>query len=219
MLSPADWLQLAAVCAMGAMTPGISLAVITRHTLAGGTRAGLAASLAHALGIGLWALATVTGMALLLRQYPSMETLLAMAGALFLLWLATKSWRAGKAPAAPEEAGPAVLRGAARDGFTIAFLNPKVGLFFLALFSQFLDAALPLAGKIQMVATATLIDGSWYVLVVTLLGRGRLLPWLREHHHWIERGTAVLLVLVAASVLAGVVTGGPAALETGPASP
>lgn len=198
-----DWLLLAGVCAMGAMTPGISLAVITRHTLIGGTRAGVTASLAHALGVGLWALATVTGMALLFRQYPSLDLAFSVAGALFLLWMAANSWRSGREglPAADPESGFSILHGAARDGFAVAFLNPKVALFFLALFSQFLDAELPVAGRVQMVATATLIDGSWYVLVATLLGRSRLLPWLREHHHWVERGTAVLLVIVAAGVL------------------
>ncbi len=41
-----DWLLLVAACALGAMTPGPSLAVIVRHSLAGGRQAGLAAALA-----------------------------------------------------------------------------------------------------------------------------------------------------------------------------
>ena len=45
------------------------------------------------------------------------------------------------------------------------------------------------------------IDGGWYVLVAILLGRSRFLPWLRDHHHWVERATAVLLVIIAASVV------------------
>jgi hypothetical protein len=39
------------------------------------------------------------------------------------------------------------------------------------------------------------------VLVAILLGRSRFLPWLRDHHHWVERATAVLLVIIAASVV------------------
>jgi len=46
MLPLHDWLLLASVCALGAMAPGISLAVITRHTLHGGPRAGAIAGLA-----------------------------------------------------------------------------------------------------------------------------------------------------------------------------
>lgn len=203
MLSLLDWLLLAGVCAMGAITPGISLAVITRHTLIGGSRAGVVASLTHALGVGLWALATVTGMALLFRRHPELEVVFSIVGALFLLWMAWNSWRAGRHPL-PEQTQTndfSALHGAARDGFAVAFLNPKVALFFLALFSQFLKADMAVAAKVQMVTTATVIDGAWYALVAILLGRSRLLPWLREHHHWVDRGTAVLLLVVAASVL------------------
>ena len=198
-----DWLLLASICALGAMAPGISLAVVTRHTLHGGHRAGAIAGVAHALGIGIWAAATVTGMAILFHRYPVLEQLFSVAGAMFLLWMAWKSWQAGRArqPAADPGERSSVLRGAARDGFLVAFLNPKVALFFLAVFSQFLAADMTHAARAQIVLTAMFIDGGWYVLVAILLGRSRFLPWLREHHHWVERATAVLLVIIAASVV------------------
>ncbi|MQX52643.1 LysE family translocator [Alcanivorax sediminis] len=202
MMSFHDWLLLASVCALGAMTPGISLAVITRHTLHGGHRAGAVAGITHALGIGLWAAATVTGLAVLFHRHPVMEQVLSLGGAAFLIWMAWKSWQAGKQPLsyAESEKSLHVLHGAARDGFMVAFLNPKVALFFLALFSQFLDAGMSQTARVQMVLTSMLIDGGWYVLVAVLLGRSRFLPWLRVHHHWVERGTAILLVVIACSV-------------------
>lgn len=202
MMSFHDWLLLASVCALGAMTPGISLAVITRHTLHGGHKAGALAGITHALGIGLWAAATVTGMAVLFHRYPIMEQVLSLGGAAFLIWMAWKSWQAGKQPLPAEAPGDTsrVLHGAARDGFMVAFLNPKVALFFLALFSQFLDAGMGQTARVQMVLTSMFIDGGWYVLVAVMLGRSRFLPWLRAHHHWVERGTAVLLVVIACSV-------------------
>ena len=210
MLPLHDWLLLASICALGAMTPGISLAVITRHTLHGGARAGVIAGVTHAIGIGLWATATVTGMAVLFHRYPKLELAFSLAGALFLLWMAWKSWQAGRQPlAAPDpESQFNVLHGAARDGFGVAFLNPKVALFFLALFSQFLDADMGQLARVQMVLTSMFIDGGWYVLVAVMLGRSRFLPWVREHHHWVERATAVLLVIIAISVVAGAMTNG-----------
>lgn len=203
-----DWLLLASICALGAMAPGISLAVVTRHTLHGGHRAGAIAGVTHALGIGIWAAATVTGMAILFRRYPVLEQLFSLAGALLLLWMAWKSWQAGRVPLPPADSGERsnVLHGAARDGFLVAFLNPKVALFFLAVFSQFLEADMAHAARVQIVLTAMFIDGGWYILVAIMLGRSRLLPWLREHHHWVERATAVLLVIISASVVINTLT-------------
>jgi threonine/homoserine/homoserine lactone efflux protein len=198
MLAVTDWLLLIGVCALGAMTPGASLAVVTRHTLRGSARAGVSAGLAHAAGIGVYAVATVAGLAVVLRGFPQLELAIRLAGSLFLLWLALGSWRAaaGPAPEPDAEAGG----NAVRDGFLIAFLNPKVALFFLALFSQFVSADMAMAARVQVAATAVVIDGGWYSLVALLLARGPVLAALRRHHDKVERATAVVLMLVAAAV-------------------
>ncbi|MGB1409811.1 LysE family transporter, partial [Alloalcanivorax venustensis] len=91
MLAVTDWLLLIGVCALGAMTPGASLAVVTRHTLRGSARAGVSAGLAHAAGIGVYAVATVAGLAVVLRGFPQLEIAIRLAGSLFLLWLALGS--------------------------------------------------------------------------------------------------------------------------------
>lgn len=198
MLAVTDWLLLIGVCALGAMTPGASLAVVTRHTLRGSARAGVSAGLAHAAGIGVYAVATVAGLAVVLRGFPQLELAIRLAGSLFLLWLALGSWRAAAGPAPEPDTGAA--GNAVRDGFLIAFLNPKVALFFLALFSQFVSADMAMATRVQVAATAVVIDGGWYSLVALLLARGPVLAALRRHHDKVERATAMVLVLVAAAV-------------------
>lgn len=198
MLTIEEWLLLAGVCALGAMTPGASLAMVLHHTLHGSARAGVRTALAHALGIGVYAAATVAGLAVVLHRFPSLETGIRLAGSLFLLWLAWKTWRQAGAAA---DHGPA-RKGArpARDGFLIAFLNPKVALFFLALFSQFIDAGMGTVARVQVAATAVVIDGGWYSLVALTLARGPVLAALRRHQGRVERATAVVLALVAVVV-------------------
>ena len=198
MLAVTDWLLLIGVCALGAMTPGASLAVVTRHTLRGSARAGVSAGLAHAAGIGVYAVATVAGLAVVLRGFPQLEIAIRLAGSLFLLWLALGSWRAAARPA-PEPDAQAGAN-AVRDGFLIAFLNPKVALFFLALFSQFVSAEMAMAARVQVAATAVVIDAAWYSLVALLLARGPMLAALRRHHDKVERTTAGVLALIAVGV-------------------
>jgi|TARA_R100000501_G_scaffold14999_1_gene27190 threonine/homoserine/homoserine lactone efflux protein len=198
MLAVNDWLLLIGVCALGAMTPGASLAVVTRHTLRGSARAGVSAGLAHAAGIGVYAVATVAGLAVVLRGFPQLEIAIRLAGSLFLLWLALGSWRAAARPA-PEPDAQAGAN-AVRDGFLIAFLNPKVALFFLALFSQFVSAEMAMAARVQVAATAVVIDAAWYSLVALLLARGPMLAALRRHHDKVERTTAGVLALIAVGV-------------------
>ena len=57
------WLSLLFVCLLGAMSPGPSLAMVIRHTLGGGPLKGITCAWAHALGIGVYALVTLAGLA------------------------------------------------------------------------------------------------------------------------------------------------------------
>ena len=50
------WLSLVAICIMGALSPGPSLALVVKNTLAGGAKAGYASSISHGLGVALYAL-------------------------------------------------------------------------------------------------------------------------------------------------------------------
>ncbi len=193
------WLSLAAVCTMGAMSPGPSLAVVVRHTVRRSRAHGVAVAMAHALGVGFYALVTTLGLAAVLVAHPVLYQGLALAGAVYLAWL---GWRAMRASAGTlSTGGPAMAGGvfaAARDGFLIAFLNPKIAVFFLALFSQFVHADMTLAETAIFWATATVIDGGWYALVALALSRGRVLDWLRRHAHWVDRLTGVILLGLAA---------------------
>ncbi|MBE0509937.1 MAG: LysE family translocator [Chromatiales bacterium] len=167
-----DWLSLAGICLLGAMSPGPSLAVIVRHSVRGGRREGIIAAWAHGAGIGLYALLSVLGIAALLLAAPGLLWGLQTGGALFLLYLA---WQGGRSAlsGAPVADKPGIgSRQAGRDGFLMAFLNPKTGLFFIALFSQFVVPGQALPSKLGMAALAMGIDTLWYLLVALLLGSG-----------------------------------------------
>lgn len=188
---------------LGAASPGPSLAVVVRHTLGGSRAHGIAAALAHAVGVGIYAALTVVGLAALMVAEPGIYRALTLAGAAYLLWLGIGALRAGDdgthAGAARARAGIAL---AARDGFAIAFLNPKIAVFFLALFSQFVAPHSGALDTLILALTALVIDGGWYTLVAVALSRPDRLAWLQRHRHTIERITGVVLIALAAWTLA-----------------
>lgn len=197
------WLSLAAVCAMGAMSPGPSLALVLRHTLGGGRLPGVAAALAHAMGVGLYALLTVWGLGALIARHPVLFQAITWAGAAYLAWLGVKALRAGQASALQTSGVATTQVQAARDGVLVALGNPKLILFFVALLSQFVSPDMSAAAKALIVATAMIIDGGWYVLVAVALSHSSVLPWLQARAHWLNRVTGVILLGLAARVLIG----------------
>ncbi len=193
------WLSLFAICLMGAMSPGPSLAVVMRAALRGNRRSAYGTAVAHGLGVGLYALLTVTGLAVLITRWPGAFLSVQLLGAAYLVYLGVQALRQAAGPFR-EEAGAGSARGA-MDGFWIAFLNPKLAVFMLALFSQFLRPAADLLEKGIMVATVTVTDASWYSLVVTLVSHNALRAGLEKHAGLIDRVFGVLLLVLAISVI------------------
>jgi len=196
------WLSLAVICLLGAMTPGPSLAIVLKHTVSGGRLNGFVVSIFHGAGIALYAVLTVLGMALIIKETPWLFNMIKYAGAAFLLWLAFKAFTSKSALATLKHETISVsLKQSAWQGFMIAFLNPKIAIFFIALFSQFIDANASLVQKIIMVSTVGGIDTLWYCLIALLLSKSVILEKLRNNVHIVDKITGVILLAICARVL------------------
>ena len=199
-MTAANWIALTVVCATGAISPGPSLAVVMRSTMAGGARAGLATSWAHAVGIGLHALLGVLGLAVVIASSPTLFRGITYAGAVFLLYLAIQAFRhAGDGFDVAETNASGAKRGA-RDGLIISLLNPKIAVWFLALFGQFVRPGSTTWEKIAMALLAFGIDGLWYTVVTIAVSRGPILEWLRRNGKYVQWTFGVVLIVIAARV-------------------
>jgi threonine/homoserine/homoserine lactone efflux protein len=196
------WVSLATLCLLGAMTPGQSFIVILKHSVSGGRFNGLVASIGHGFGVMLYALATVVGLALIIKQTPWLFDVIKYTGAAFLLWLAYKALTSN-----PENSSLSVekisfsLKQSFYEGLMISFLNPKLAIFFLALFSQFLNDAEGWQHNIIMVATVSGIDTLWYCLVSLVLSHSIMLDRLRNNMGIIEKFSGIALLAVALRVI------------------
>lgn len=197
------WLSLLAICALGAMSPGPSLAMVMQNTMGGGRLCGVVAGITHALGVGLYAGLTVLGLAAVIVHEPWLFRLVTWGGACYLAWMGVQALRAGDSHGLYIADRMSDWRRAVRDGLLVALGNPKLIVFFVALLSQFVSPDLSGTGRWLIVATATLVDGGWYVLVAVLLSHSRVLPWLQRHAAWVHRLTGVILLALAARVALG----------------
>ncbi|KGJ89231.1 LysE family translocator [Thalassotalea sp. ND16A] len=197
------WLSLVVICMLGALSPGPSLALVVRNTMLGGKNSGLATAISHGMGVALYAAIVVTGIALVLIQSPLIFQAIQYGGAAFLLYLAFKalSSKGSKLDVADTYGEPNEQVNAWRDGFLIAFLNPKLAIFFLALFSQFVDVNASFEQKLIMVLTVGGIDTIWYCLVAFGLSRGPVLERLKAKSSIIDKVTGVVLIVLAVRVV------------------
>ncbi|WP_144214587.1 LysE family translocator [Shewanella donghaensis] len=196
------WLGLLAICCLGAMSPGPSLAMVLKHTLSGGRLHGVVCAWAHSIGIGVYALVTLLGLAVVLEKSPLVFNGIAIIGALYLAWMGFQALSSKGGMEQKLQAGEsASLLEAARDGLAISLFNPKILLFFLALFSQFVLAAETVTGQTLIVLTPLVVDGLWYTIIAVVLSHGPILNRLKSKAALIDKLSGVVLILLAIRVL------------------
>jgi threonine/homoserine/homoserine lactone efflux protein len=131
------WFALVALALV--LTPGPNMIYCISRTLCQGRGAGMVSLAGVALGFVVHLLGASFGLSALLLAAPLAFTALKVAGALYLLWLA---WQAVK----PGGLSPFETRTLPHDpprklflmGFMTNLLNPKVAMFYLSFFPQFL---------------------------------------------------------------------------------
>jgi threonine/homoserine/homoserine lactone efflux protein len=205
-----SWLTVAAVCATGAASPGPSLAVVVKNTVGGGRRLGVLTGLGHGLGVGIYAFLAVAGISTLVSTTPGLSRGIEIVGAAFLLWMAVALLRAASAPSVP---GPLMVpdapltsqsqkdRTGFAEGFLVAFLNPKIAIFFLALLGSFLPEDAGTTERAGVALLAMGIDAGWYVFAALLLAGSGAAEALARNRILVDRSLAILLVVVAVFLL------------------
>ena len=195
----ADWYILALVCLAGAASPGPSWILLINSVVKDGHKAGIAFGIAHGLGIFVYAVLVVSGLIVLLSVAPWFSIVLELTGLLFLLWLSFSMIRNSfQEPSIDEGTSDMVsapLLESFRNGFLIVFLNPKIAAFFLAIFSQFLNAASNLQSKFILVATATVVDGLWYILLTFVIAVPKFTNFVKISEKKIEFSLGFLLFI------------------------
>ena len=187
------------VCAMGAMSPGPSLAVVLRNTISGGRTQGVMTGVGHGIGFGIYAMLAVTGLSAILIADESKFELLQWSGAIVLLWLSYNMLT--YQPLDNKEEHENSGRRGFVEGFMIAFLNPKILVFLVAVFSQFLDPQMTDMDRFLMALIAGLIDTVWYVLVAVFLSGTVIIDKLRANSTLIDRMIGSVLLILAFALI------------------
>jgi len=156
------------------LTPGPATALIIRNALRGGTRAAWATTAGNSTGIFVWATASVLGISALVAASETAFTVLKVVGAVVLVLLGLQSIFHSRygSPVALEP--PPKARNHYREGLLTSFANPKLAVFFLALFPQFIPAGDPvLPSTVMMALIIVVMDLIWFTIIAVGVGRAK----------------------------------------------
>jgi threonine/homoserine/homoserine lactone efflux protein len=159
------------VAVLLSLVPGPATALVVRSAAVHGRREAFQTVLGNSTGILGWALCSVLGISALVAASEAAFTGLKVAGAVVLLWLGVQALRGTK-----REAGPA-LRPARRgyaQGLLTSAANPKLAVFFIALFPQFVpDGGPVLPYTLAMALIVIAVDVVYFSLLAWAVSRAK----------------------------------------------
>jgi len=200
-----QWLAVASICILGAMSPGPSLAVVIKNSVSGSRATGILTAIGHGIGVGIYATLSVMGLAIILTGQPILFSTIQILGALYLIWLGYKALSAGSEFGQPHHADVSLtLKQGFTSGFFISFLNPKIAVFFLALFSQFVAVDSDVMTKSIYAATAGIIDALWYIFIAATVSNQKISKKLNQYSPWLDKLLAIILLIVGFRLILGV---------------
>ncbi len=158
--------------------PGPGTIAILRATARGGIAAGMQAVAGTLAGDFVYMSAAALGLAAILAASPWVFGALQGLGIAYLVYLGVRMLRApADAEAVAEDSTPPVLRDA-RQAFAVALTNPKVAVFFMAFFPQFMAATTSRATLAAMMLHVTGLSLAYQTALV--LAGNALAQWLSQ---------------------------------------
>jgi RhtB (resistance to homoserine/threonine) family protein len=211
----AQFVKVAVAHLLAAMSPGPDFAIVVRQSVTHGRRAAVWTSIGIGTAILLHVAYTLLGIGLVLRSSHAAFAAVKYAGAAYLAWIGVKALasrpQAGPTAPAPgaesRPAGPAepAPRRAFATGFLTNALNPKVTLFFVAIFASLVDPATPRMVQAAYGLWMALATMAWFCVVSVFFTRNAVRRAYLRSGPWIDRVMgAVFIGLAAALALATV---------------
>ena len=200
-MDPALWLTFAGASLVLAVAPGPDNLFVLAQSAVYGVRAGLTVVLGLCTGLVVQTICAACGVAAVVAAVPALFWGIRIAGACYLIYLAWMAWT----HAVSDSEGPqgTALTGMAlwRRGVIMNITNPKVQIFFLAFFPQFVKPGTEgLDLIIQMIIQGvTFIGATLIVFSAVAWGAGALADRMRSPRFqlWLNRTSAVIFLMLA----------------------
>ncbi|WP_421666782.1 LysE family translocator [Pseudomonas lundensis] len=181
-----DVLMFAAACLLMVLTPGPNMIYLISRSICQGRKAGVTSLLGVVAGFFVHMLAAAIGLTAVFLAVPLAYEALKWAGALYLLWMAWQAVRPGaRSPFEARELLPDAPSRLVLMGFLTSVLNPKVAMFYLSIFPQFIS---PEHGSLfiqSILLGLTQISVSFTVNLLIALFASGIAVWFVRNPLWL----------------------------------
>ena len=192
--------QVFIVCLLGAMSPGPSMAVVINNAIFKGRYNGILTSIGHGIGIAIYATFAVLGLGLIIETNLFIFNGLKILSIIFLIFIGIKSIL-NKEKLSLEKKDIKKNTISFLQGFSISILNPKILVWFIAIYSQFMSIDNELIFNIYLVSIAGIVDACWYIILTLVVTTASALSFFQTKLMLIQRVQGFLFITIGLMLL------------------
>lgn len=199
-----QYLILAAICLAAMVSPGPDFVLITRNALTMSKRRAFATAFGVVCGCVMHAIFCVLGLAIVISQSVVAFSIVKYLGAAYLVYIGIKSFRAsepakgstdGVTLSSEETQGSAFLQ-----GFFCNALNPKLAVFLLSLFTQFIEPHAAISEKVVVASVFVVEAAIYWPLLVIILQSGPIRAGFSSMKTLLDRVCGTILIALGARI-------------------
>ncbi len=188
------------VCLLGAISPGPSMVVVINNAIFKNRYHGILTSFGHGIGIGIYALFAVLGVAIVIKTNLFVFNSIKVLSIIFLIYLGVKSI-ASKSELNFDNKDLKSGAGSFFQGLSISLLNPKIFIWFVAIYSQFMSVDNEVFFNTFLILTAGIIDTVWYIILTFLVTSNDALEFIRNKSILVQKIIGSVFIIIGATLL------------------
>ena len=199
------FVQVLTVCLLGAMSPGPSMAVVIHNAIFKGRYNGILTSIGHGIGIAIYATFAVLGLGIIIETNVFIFNSLKILSIIFLIFIGMKSIL-NKEKLILEKKDVKEKTISFLQGFSISILNPKILVWFIAIYSQFMSINNELIFNIYLVTIAGIVDAFWYIFLTLAVTTASALTFFQTKILLIQKIQGFLFIAIGLGLLFNLIT-------------
>ena len=194
------FIQITFVCLLGAMSPGPSMMVVINNAIFKNKFNGILTAIGHGFGIGIYALFAVIGVGLIIKTNVFIFSSLKFLSIIFLFYLGIQAINK-KNQIEYDKTNIKSGMQSFLQGLSISILNPKIFIWFIAIYSQFMSLDNTYFFNISLVLIASIVDALWYLLLVNLVTFHSILELIKNKSYLMQKIVGFLFIIISMILL------------------
>ena len=191
------------MCLIGAMSPGPSMVVVINNAIFKNRYHGIITSIGHGIGISIYAVFAVIGIGMIIKTDLILFNSIKIVSIIFLIYMGVKSIFNKKSIDFENKN----FKGGATSffqGFAISILNPKIFIWFIAIYSQFMSEKNDFLFNAYLVITAGIVDSIWYIFLTILTTSSVSLNFVKKNNYVLNKITGYLFILIGMALFVNI---------------